>query len=925
MNITEDLRQRILTLDGAMGTMIQRLELQESDYRQKLFQRTPGVMKGNNDVLNLTRPDVVRDVHRAYLDAGADIIETNTFSSQRVSMADYYLADQAAEICWAGCRLAREEVDRWMAAHPGCPPKYVAGSVGPTNKSLSISPDVNNPALRSITFQQLSSAYVEQMRTMIDNGVDVLLVETIFDTLNAKAALFAAQQAMREAGRRLPVMLSVTVNDTHGRMLAGQTLEAFLVSVAHSDDILSVGLNCSFGVDQMLPLIRQLAAASPYYISVYPNAGLPNELGLYEETPEHMAQEMEPLFRENLVNVVGGCCGTTPEFIRRFADLAHTHSPHQPSRSRAATATDAPDAPLCLLAGLEPLRQTADMRFVNIGERCNVAGSRKFLRLIKEKQYDEALSIARSQIESGAMVLDVNMDDGLLDAEAEMRNFVNLMMSDPDVARVPLMIDSSQWNVVRAGLQCVQGKAIVNSISLKEGEEVFLEHAREIRRYGAAMVVMAFDEQGQATSYERKIAICQRAYRLLTEEAGVPAADIIFDPNVLAVGTGLDEHANYALDFIRATAWIRSHLCGAHVSGGVSNLSFSFRGNNYVREAMHAVFLYHTVQAGQDFGIVNPASKVAYEDVPAQLLAAIDDVLLNRRPDATERLIALASAEKAAHAEADAGSAAQAWRQDTSVESRLLHAIQRGIPDYLHEDLEEAMGKYGNALDIIQKPLMDAMNHVGELFGSGRMFLPQVVKSARMMKQAVALLQPHIEAGRKSADTAARKILMATVRGDVHDIGKNIVGVILACNGYEVVDLGVMVPGERIVDEAVRTHADIVALSGLITPSLAEMAHVAHLMQEAGLTIPLMIGGATTSELHTALKIATQYGGPVFWMHDAAQNVKVAACLFDPARRDAFIESNGARQERIRKEYFDSHQETLSLEEARRRKPHYFG
>lgn len=924
MNIKQDLKQRILTLDGAMGTMIQRQELQESDYRQKLFQHTPGVMKGNNDVLNLTRPDVVRDIHRAYLDAGADIIETNTFSSQRVSMADYYLEDQAAEICRAGCRLAREEVDKWMAMHPGCPQKYVAGSVGPTNKSLSISPDVNNPALRSLTFQQLASAYVEQMRTMIDNGVDALLVETIFDTLNAKAALFAAQQAMREAGRRVPVMLSVTVNDTHGRMLAGQTLEAFLVSVSHSDDILSVGLNCSFGADQMLPLIRQLATASPYYISVYPNAGLPNELGLYEETPEHMAQEMEPLFREKLVNVVGGCCGTTPEFIRRFAAMAHAGCPHQPSRSRGNGTADSPAEPLCLLAGLEPLRQTADMPFINIGERCNVAGSRKFLRLIKDKQYDEALSIARSQIESGAMILDVNMDDGLLDAEAEMRNFINLMMSDPDVARVPLMIDSSQWNVVRAGLQCVQGKAIVNSISLKEGEAVFLEHAREIRQYGAAMVVMAFDEQGQATSYERKISICQRAYTLLTEQVGVPPADIIFDPNVLAVGTGLEEHANYALDFIRATAWIRSHLHGAHVSGGVSNLSFSFRGNNYVREAMHAVFLYHTVQAGQDFGIVNPASKVAYEDVPQQLLTAIDDVLLNRRPDATERLIALASAEKAAHAETDANHVAMAWRQGTDVESRLLYAIQRGIPDYLHDDLEEAMQKYGNALDIIQKPLMDAMNHVGELFGSGRMFLPQVVKSARMMKQAVALLQPAIEAGRKSADTESRKILMATVRGDVHDIGKNIVGVILACNGYEVVDLGVMVPAERIVEEIIRTRADIVALSGLITPSLAEMANVAHQMQEAGLSVPLMIGGATTSELHTALKIATQYDGPVFWMHDAAQNVKVAACLFDATQRDSFVTSNSQRQAQIRREYIDSHQETLSLEEARQRKPHFF-
>jgi len=922
MTLKEDIKHRILTLDGAMGTMIQRLDLSESDYRKQLFVNTPGVMKGNNDVLNLTRPDVVRSIYQAYLEAGADIIETNTFSSQRISMADYFLEEKVREICGEGCRLARETVDEWMRSHPE-DYKYVAGSIGPTNKSLSISPDVNDPALRSITFNQLADAYTEQMRTMLENGVDVLLIETIFDTLNAKAALYAAQTAMEDVKREVPIMLSVTVNDTQGRMLAGQTLEAFLVSVAHSPYILSVGLNCSFGAEQMLPLIRNLAKVSPYYISVYPNAGLPNELGLYDETPEHMEKEMTPMFQEGLVNVVGGCCGTTPAFIQRFATLAKKYKPRSIDVQESTEAANA--RPLCALAGLEPLLQTAGMRFINIGERCNVAGSRRFLRLIKEKKYDEALSIARSQIEAGAMVLDVNMDDGLLDAEAEMRNFVNLMMSDPDVARVPLMIDSSQWNVVRAGLQCVQGKAIVNSISLKEGEEVFLSHAREIRRYGAAMVVMAFDEQGQATTYERKIEICNRAYRLLTNEACVPAQDIIFDPNVLAVATGLEEHANYGLDFIRATAWIRMSLTGVHVSGGISNLSFAFRGNNYVREAMHAAFLYQTIQVGQDFGIVNPTAKVAYEDIPAPLLTAIDDVLLNRRPDATERLIALASEEQNAHAEGTTTNTTETWRQNSDVDARLQYAIQRGIPDYLQEDINEALTKYGSALNVIQQPLMNAMNHVGELFGSGRMFLPQVVKSARMMKQAVAILQPLIEAGKKESNNAVtHKVLMATVRGDVHDIGKNIVGVILACNGYEVIDLGVMVSAERIVAEACSTKADIVALSGLITPSLAEMTNVAHLMQEAGLHIPLMIGGATTSELHTALKIAPAYDAPVFWMHDAAQNVKVASMLFDAAQHDAFVEANRQRQAHIRKEYAQAHQEPLSLEEARQRKPDFF-
>ena len=855
--------EHILILDGAMGTMIQQYNLSEADFRGQRFEQLPGQLKGNNDILCLTRPDVIQDIHRKYLEAGADIIETNTFNATSISQADYHTQDYVTEINRAAARLAREVADEYTRLTPH-KPRLVAGSVGPTNKTCSISPDVNNPAFRAVTFDEMVKAYFEQMVALIQGGVDALLIETIFDTLNAKAAIYAAEDAMKAVGRRVPLMLSVTVSDRGGRTLSGQTLEAFLASVQHAD-IFSVGLNCSFGARQLKPFLRQLAAKAPYYISAYPNAGLPNSLGQYDQSPDDMAAEVAEYIHEGLVNIVGGCCGTTEAYIARFPALVDGAKPHV-----VPTPADT-----LWLSGLELLEVKPQNNFINVGERCNVAGSRKFLRLISEKKYDEALSIARRQVEDGAQVIDINMDDGLLDAKHEMTVFLNLIASEPEIARVPVMIDSSKWEVIEAGLKCVQGKAIVNSISLKEGEEKFLEHARIIRRYGAAVVVMAFDEQGQADTYDRRIAVCQRAYRLLVEEAGFSPHDIIFDPNVLAVATGMDEHNNYAVDFIRAAAWIRRHLPGSHVSGGVSNLSFSFRGNNYIREAMHAVFLYHAIRAGMDMGIVNPATSVLYTDIPADLLERIEDVVLNRRPDAAERLIETAEQLKAA---ADAAKAAgtagastetahDAWRQGTSVEERLEYALVKGVADYLEQDLAEAQQRYANPVDIIEGPLMAGMNRVGELFGAGKMFLPQVVKTARTMKAAVAILQPAIEASRSHTATSAGKVLLATVKGDVHDIGKNIVSVVMACNGYDIIDLGVMVPAEQIVERARQEQVDMIGLSGLITPSLDEMAHVAAELEKAGLDIPLLIGGATTSELHTALKIAPAYHAPVGHRH----------------------------------------------------------
>ena len=897
-------------LDGAMGTMIQSYGLTEDDFRGQRFADSNVEMKGNNDMLNITRPDVILDIHRRYLRAGADIISTNTFSSQRISEADYRLEDVSREMAYEGARLARQAADEFSTP---ARPRFVAGSVGPTNKTCSMSPDVSNPALRELTYDQLFAAYSEQIEALVDGGVDVLLIETIFDTLNAKVAVDAATDVTRRLDRDVPIMMSVTVSDLAGRTLSGQTLDAFLASIS-TYNIFSVGLNCSFGARQMKPFLAHLARKAPYYVSCHPNAGLPNSLGLYDETADSMAPQIAEYVNEGLVNIIGGCCGTTDEFIARYVPIVEGVKPRQPM----------PRSSTMWLSGLELLDVTPEVGFVNVGERCNVAGSRKFLRLIKEKNYQEALSIARKQVEDGAQVIDINMDDGLLDAREEMTTFLNLVASEPDIARVPIMIDSSKWDVITAGLKCVQGKCIVNSISLKEGEEVFLSHACDVMRYGAAVVVMCFDEEGQATTYERRIEIAQRAYRLLTEVVGMNPLDIIFDPNVLAIATGMEEHDAYAADFIRATEWIRTNLPGAHVSGGVSNLSFSFRGNNWIREAMHAVFLYHAISKGMDFGIVNPATKVLYSDIPSAELEIIEDVVLNRRKDAAERLIALAEkikAEQEATGSAASSSAAQheQWR-DLPLAERLQYALVKGIGDYLETDLAEALTVYPKAVNIIEGPLMDGMNTVGQLFGSGKMFLPQVVKTARTMKQAVAILQPHIEEGRTEGSAKAGKVLIATVKGDVHDIGKNIVGVVMACNNYEVIDMGVMVPPEQIVRKAIEEKVDIIGLSGLITPSLEEMVNVVREMEKAGLHIPVMIGGATTSELHVALKIAPVYGGPVVWMKDASQNPLVAQRLLSDGGSEDVQHNLNEKYAHMRAEYNSKQQQLSSIDEARKNK-----
>ena len=910
--IQQLIRERILVLDGAMGTMIQQYNLSEADFRGERFKDIPGQLKGNNDLLCLTRPEVIEDIHRKYLVAGADIIETNSFNATSVSMADYHVQAYCREINLAAARLARRMADEFTALNPE-KPRFVAGSVGPTNKTCSMSPDVNNPAFRALTFDELQAAYCEQMEALLEGGVDALLIETIFDTLNAKAAIRAAELSMEKTGCRVPLMLSVTVSDIAGRTLSGQTLDAFLASVEHAD-LFSVGLNCSFGARQLKPFLEQLASCAPYYISAYPNAGLPNSLGQYDQTPEDMAAEVKEYIEEGLVNIIGGCCGTTEQYIARYQDLIQGVQPRVPVKKHAHL----------WLSGLELLEVSPEINFVNVGERCNVAGSRKFLRLINEKKYDEALSIARKQVEDCALVIDVNMDDGLLDAAQEMTTFLNLVASEPEIARVPVMIDSSKWDVIRAGLKCVQGKCIVNSISLKEGEEVFVAHAREVKQLGAAVIVMAFDEKGQADTYSRKIEVCERAYRILVDKVGFAPEDIIFDPNVLAVATGIEEHNNYAVDFIQATGWIRKNLPGAHVSGGVSNLSFSFRGNNYIREAMHAVFLYHAIQQGMDMGIVNPATSVLYTDIPQDILERIEDVVLNRRPDAAERLIETAERlkqEKEGTASQEGNASAQLlWRNNTTVEERLQYALVKGLSDYLEEDLQEALSRYPNAVSIIEGPLMAGMNHVGNLFGSGKMFLPQVVKTARTMKKAVAILQPYIEAEKEEGARSAGKVLVATVKGDVHDIGKNIVSVVMACNNYEIIDLGVMVPAEKIVETAIREKVDIVGLSGLITPSLEEMVHVVTELQRAGLDIPVMIGGATTSKLHTALKIAPVYHAPVVYMKDASQNALVAAKLLNREQRPAFVEALNEEYQALREKNRQKTVQTVSLAEAQKNK-----
>lgn len=913
----EIIKERVLILDGAMGTVIQEYGLNESDFRAERFIDAVGTMKGNNDILCLTRPDIIIDIHERYLKAGADIITTNTFNAQRISQGDYHMESFAREMNLEGARLARKAADKYSTEEQ---PRFVAGSVGPTNKTCSMSPDVSDPAARELTYDELFEAYTEQMEALIEGGVDTLLIETIFDSLNAKVAIDAAMQAMKRMGRELPIMLSVTVSDLAGRTLSGQTLDAFLASV-DSYPIFSIGLNCSFGARQMKPFLKELARRAPYYISAYPNAGLPNSMGLYDETPETMAPQIGEFIDEGLVNIVGGCCGTTPAFIERYVPLAIGKQPHKP----------APAPQNLWLSGLDMLELTSDIPFVNVGERCNVAGSRKFLRLIKEKKYDEAISIARNQTSDGALVIDINMDDGMLNAREEMVTFLNMIAGEPDIAKVPFMLDSSDWQVIVSGLKCVQGKCIVNSISLKEGEEVFKSHARDVMRYGAAVVVMCFDEEGQATTYERRIAIAERAYYILTQQVGMNPQNIIFDPNILAIATGMEEHDSYALDFIRATKWIRENLPGAHVSGGVSNLSFSFRGNNYIREAMHAVFLYHAIQAGMDFGIVNPATKIQYADIPQEELDIIEDVVLNRKKGAAERLINLAAqlnaaegASKGSSSDNNSGIATSGAEDKSSVEKaplseRLSQALIRGIGDDLEADLNEALKEYPRVVDIIEGPLMAGMNEVGKRFGEGKMFLPQVVKTARTMKQAVAILQPHIEAQQTSGTKKAGKVLLATVKGDVHDIGKNIVAVVMACNNYEVIDMGVMVPAEQIVKKALEEKVDIIGLSGLITPSLEEMVNVARELQHAGISIPIMIGGATTSELHVALKIAPVYGGPVIWMKDASQNPIVAARLMSDEK--AIEQEMNDTYEHLRKEYDSQQQELTSLEEARKKKP----
>ena len=901
LSLIEAIDRRTLTLDGAMGTMIQRYEFSEADFRGQRFADWSCPLKGCNDILCLSDPTSVRAIHKSYLESGVDIIETNSFNANAISLADYGLQDHVTEINLAAASIARQAADEYMLRT--CSANvWVAGSVGPTSKSLSMALDGDN----SVDWDTLVATYIDQCSALIDGGVDALLIETIFDTLNAKAAGYAARRAMEMKGRRVPLMLSVTLTES-GRTLSGQTLEAFVASVAHLEPV-SIGLNCGFGAEGMSRYIDALQHY-PIAISAYPNAGLPNEMGQYDETPEKMIAQLRPMLISRKLNIVGGCCGTTPDHTAEIAKAA------------AATATrPIPQAPETLtLAGLEPLEVSPERNFLNIGERCNVAGSRKFLRLIKEGSIDEAVEIARSQVEAGAQVIDINMDDAMLDAPKEMAAFISRLAVEPDVARVPLMIDSSDWRAIETALKHVQGRPIVNSISLKEGEATFLAHARTIREMGAAVVVMAFDEQGQADTYERRIEVCSRAYRLLVDEVGFRGCDIIFDPNVLAIATGIEVHNDYAVDFIRATRWIKENLPGAKVSGGVSNLSFSFRGNNYVREAMHALFLYHAGKAGLDMAIVNAAAIIPVDEIPADLREAVDDALLNRRPDATERLVEIAERIKAERA-GDRPSAKPVEDESLTASQRIERMLIKGQTDGMDTYLPDAMSEQGSAVGVIDGPLMDGMNKIGRLFGEGKMFLPQVVKSARAMKHAVAWLTPYIEQEKQATGGAsAGKMVIATVKGDVHDIGKNIVAVIMNCNGYEIIDMGVMVPGNDIVERAIATQADFIGLSGLITPSLDEMCHVARLMEEKGLQIPLLIGGATTSALHTAVKIAPCYSGPVVFTRDAAMLPVLAQQLLNPDTRDSAIAELRASQQQLRDNYYNASRQRLTPDEARSR------
>lgn len=893
--ISDLLEQRILILDGAMGTMIQRYKLTEDDYRGERFKDWKHSLKGNNDLLSLTQPHIIGAIHRAYLEAGSDIIETNTFSSTTVAMADYHMEEFVYELNYQSAKIAREACDEFTAKNPS-KPRFVAGAIGPTNRTASLSPNINDPGFRAITFEDLRKAYKQQAEALIDGGADILLVETIFDTLNAKAALFAIDQIQEEKGIEIPIMVSVTITDASGRTLSGQTAEAFLISISHLD-LLSVGFNCALGAKQLTPYLESIANKTSYYTSVYPNAGLPNAFGQYDDTPEFMLEQVKEYIDKGLVNILGGCCGTTPDHIKAFADyVAHTSYKLRNTHQQQTEQTK----PL-RLSGLEPLVITAVSNFINVGERTNVAGSKKFLRLIKEEKYAEALDIAREQVEGGAQILDVNMDDGLLDGVYAMRKFLNLIASEPDIAKIPMMIDSSKWEILETGLQVMQGKCVVNSISLKEGEEKFVHEATVIKRYGAAVIVMAFDETGQADNLSRRIEICKRSYNLLVNKVHFPAEDIIIDLNIFPVATGLEEHKRNALDFIEATQWVRQNLPYVSVSGGVSNVSFSFRGNDTVREAMHSVFLFHAIKAGMNMGIVNPSLLTVYDDIPKELLKLVEDVMLNRNEDATERLLQYSETIQSVKKEKVED---LAWRNQ-DVQSKITHALVKGIDKFIIEDVEAARLQASKPLDVIEINLMNGMGVVGDLFGSGKMFLPQVVKSARVMKKAVAYLQPFIEAEKDLAKPSAGKIVMATVKGDVHDIGKNIVSVVLGCNNYEIVDLGVMVPAEKIIQTAIDENADAIGLSGLITPSLDEMVHVASELERKQLKFPLLIGGATTSKAHTSVKIDPVYTQTVVHVNDASRAVGVVSNLLN---KDKNAEYGLA----IKKEYQDFRQQFLN-------------
>lgn len=908
-NLKSILNRRILVLDGAMGTLIQRHKLTEEQFRGEIFKNHPVEIKGNNDLLVLTQPDIIKNIHRQYLEAGSDIIETNTFNGNAISQADYQTEHLVYQINFNAAKIAKEVALEFTNKNPD-KPRFVAGALGPTNKTLSLSPDVMDAGFRSVTFDQMKDAYKEQARGLIDGGADILLVETIIDTLNSKAALFGIMELMDETGKELPVMISGSIIDMSGRTLSGQNTEAFYISIAHTKNLLSVGLNCSLGASQMRSFISELSRVANTFVSLYPNAGLPNEFGGYDETPLSMSAVLEEYLKEGFVNIIGGCCGTTPEHIKHFSEIASKYKPRKIPTVE----------PLLRLSGLEPLIFRPDSNFINVGERTNVTGSKKFSRLIKEGNFEEALTVAREQVENGAQILDVNMDEGMINSEEAMTKFLNLLSAEPDISIVPIMIDSSKWSVIEAGLKCLQGKGIVNSISLKEGEEIFKQHAKKILMYGAAVIVMAFDEDGQADTFERKIKICERAYKILTEEVGFPPQDIIFDPNIFAVATGIEEHNQYAINFFEATKWIKKNLPFAKVSGGVSNVSFSFRGNDKIREAMHSSFLYHAIEAGMDMGIVNAGQLTVYEEIPKDLLELVEDVLLNRNKEATERLVEYANK---LIKEEKTEKTKEEWR-NLDLEERLKYSLINGITDYIEQDAKEALKKYPSVLSIIEGPLMSGMNQVGDLFGSGKMFLPQVVKSARVMKKAVAILIPHLEAEKLKSDESKSTptVLLATVKGDVHDIGKNIVGVVLGCNNYDVIDLGVMVPSDKIISTAIDKKVDVIGLSGLITPSLDEMVHVAKEMERLGLNIPLLIGGATTSRIHTAVKIAPEYSHSTVHVLDASKSVNVLSNLLSEENKSAFQKEIKNDYEKIRAEHNKRKavREYLNLEEARKNK-----